>query len=85
MPFFPRHGVPITADSGWTANSTAGDKTAVVAAYTNGLDGTMISALNVVSPGLGTALNGGLVALEPVVKKVAALQTVLVASKIPNT
>jgi len=74
----------VTADTGWTANTTAGDKTAQLVAYTNGLNGTMVSALNVVSTGTGDALNTALATIALLVKKVAALETALVAGKIPN-
>lgn len=74
----------MTLDTGWTANSTAGNKTAILAAYTNGLDGTMVAALNVVSSGVGTALNTGLASVALLVQKVAAIETALVASKLPN-
>lgn len=74
----------MTLDTGWTANSTAGNKTAILAAYTNGLDGTMVAALNVVSSGAGTALNTGLASVALLVQKVAAIETALVAGKLPN-
>lgn len=74
----------VPVDTGWTANSTAGDKTAVLAAYTNGLDATMITALNVVSAGIGTALSAALDTIALLVKKTAALETALVANKRPN-
>lgn len=80
----PTLGVQMTADTGWTGNSTAGDKTAVLAAYTNGLNGTMVTALNLVSSGTGTALSTALDAVAILVKKVAALETVLVAGRLPN-
>lgn len=75
---------PIIADTGWTANSTAGDKTAILAAYANGIDGTITSLLNTAAAGSGTALAamGAVVAL--LVKKTAALETALVAGKRPN-
>lgn len=74
----------ITNDTGWTANNTAGDKTAALSSYTNGLNGTMVTALNVVSGGTGTALSFALDVIVILVKKVAALETVLAASKLPN-
>lgn len=74
----------IVADTGWTANSTVGDKTAVLAAYTNGIDATMVTALNVVSAGAGTALSAALDTIALLVKKTAALETALAASKRPN-
>jgi len=74
----------IVPDTGWSANSTAGDKTAVLAAYSNGVNGTMVTALNTVSSGAGTALSGGLDMVALLVKKCAALETALAAFKIPN-
>lgn len=74
----------MSADSGWIANNTAGDKTAVLSSYSNGLNGTMIAALNVVSTGTGTALSAAMDVLVIVVKKLAALETVLVAAKLPS-
>lgn len=50
----PSIGTQFSVDSGWTANSTVGDKTAALAAYSNGLNGTMVAALNVASTGTGT-------------------------------
>lgn len=71
-------------DTGWTANSTVGDKTAQLSSYSNGLNGTMVSALNVVSSGTGTALSAAMDIIVILVKKVAALETALVANKLPN-
>lgn len=75
---------PPVADTGWTANLTSGDKTAQLSSYTNGLNGTMVSALNVVSGGTGTALSAAMDVIVILVKKVAALETVLAANKRPN-
>lgn len=72
------------ADTGWTANGTAGDKTVAVQTYTNGITGTMVTALNVTSGGLGTALSALADQVAALTKKVAALETALVASKLPN-
>lgn len=74
----------MTVDSGWTANSTVGDKTATLASYSNGLNGTMVTALNVVSGGTGTAISAAFDVLVNVVKQLAATRTVLVAAKLPN-
>lgn len=74
----------IIADTGWTANGTAGDKTVAVQAYTNGITGTMVTALNVTSGGLGTALSALADQMVAVTKKLAAHETALVAGKIPN-
>ncbi len=75
--------IPV-ADTGWTANSTAGDKTVAVAAYTNGITGAMVTALNLTSSGLGTALSALGDQLAAVTKKLAAHETALVAGKLPN-
>lgn len=72
------------ADTGWTANSTAGDKTVAVAAYTNGISGTMVTALNVTSGGLGTALSALADQLAAVTKKLAAIETANAAGKFAN-
>lgn len=65
----------VTVDTGWNANADGGDKTAVIPSNAT-IDG-MQTALNLVSAGLGDLI----VALSD---KVKALETVLVASKIPN-
>lgn len=80
----PSIGTQFSVDSGWTANSTVGDKTAALAAYSNGINGTMVTALNVVSGGTGTALSAGFDVLVNVVKQVAAIRTALIVAKIPN-
>lgn len=80
----PSLGTQMSADTGWTANNTAGDKTAALSSYSNGLNGTMVTALNVVSGGTGTALSAAMDVLVIVVKKLAALETALVAAKLPN-
>lgn len=74
----------LPVDTGYTGNSTAGDKTAILAAYSNGLNGTMVSALNVVSSGTGTALSSALDTIALLVKKIAALETTLAAGKLPS-
>jgi hypothetical protein len=71
-------------DTGYTANTAAADKTAVLTTYANGVNGTMVSALNVVSAGTGTALSAGLDVVALLVKKVAALEATLAAGKFPN-
>jgi hypothetical protein len=73
-----------TVDSGWTANNTVGDKTAALSSYSNGLNATMITALNVVSGGTGTAIGAAFDVLVIVVKKLAAIETALSAGKLPN-
>lgn len=72
-------------DTGWTANASVGSKTTVVPNYTNGLNGTMVSALNVVSAGTGTALSSALDSVAALTSKVQALETALAAGKLPNT
>lgn len=74
----------MSADTGWTANNTTGDKTAALSSYSNGVNSTMIAALNVVSSGTGTAIGAAFDVLVVVVKKLAALETALVAAKLPN-
>lgn len=71
-------------DTGWTANSTAGDKTTALVTYSNGLSGTMVTALNVVSASTGTALSAAMDVIVNLVKKVAALETALASGKLPN-
>jgi hypothetical protein len=71
-------------DTGYTANTSAGDKTIVVTDYVNTLDGTMLAALNVVSSGAGTALSLALDTIVLLRKKVQALETSLAAGKFPN-
>lgn len=73
------------ADTGWTANAGAGDKTVALSNYANGLNGTMVSALNVVSSGTGTALSTAMDMIVNLTKKVQALETALAANKLPNT
>lgn len=80
----PSIGTQMSVDSGWTANSTVGDKSATLASYSNGINGTMVTALNLVSAGTGTALSAGFDVLVTVVKQLAAVRTALVAAKIPN-
>lgn len=80
----PSLGTQMTVDSGWTVNNTVGDKTAALSSYSNGINGTMVSALNVVSSGTGTALSAGFDVLVTVVKQIAAIRTALIAAKLPN-
>lgn len=80
----PTIGTPMSPDTGWTGNSGAGDKTVALTNYANGLNGTMVTALNVVSGGTGTALSAGFDALVLLNKKVQALETALAAAKLPN-
>lgn len=74
----------MSLDSGWTANDGAGDKTIALTDYANGLNGTMVTALNLTSSGTGTALSAGFDALVNLNKKVQALETALAAAKLPN-
>lgn len=73
-----------SADTGWTANSGVGDKTIAVPVYTAAITGTMVTALNVVSAGLGTALTNLESQLVAQNKKLLALETALAANKLPN-
>lgn len=81
----PTIGNNVTTDTGWTANSGAGDKTAIVPNYTSGITGTMVTALNVTSSGLGTVLGTIDSTLVSMAKKLQALETALAANKLPNT
>lgn len=74
----------VVADTGWTANGTSGDKTVAIQAYINGVTGTMVTALNVTSGGLGTALSALADQVAALTKKLAALETVLATAKLPN-
>lgn len=80
----PALGTQMAVDSGWTANSTEGDKSAVLASYSNGLNSTIISALNLAAANSGTVLSLALDVIVLLVKKVAAMETALVAGKLPN-
>lgn len=71
-------------DTGYTANASSGDKAAVITDYTNGLNGTMAAALNVVSAGTGTALSTALDTIVLLRKKVQALEATLAVGKFPN-
>lgn len=73
-----------TPDSGWTANSGVGDKTVALANYSNGINGTMVSALNVVSSGTGTALSALADMVVNLTKKVQAMETAAAANKLAN-
>lgn len=64
-----------TADTGWTANADAGDKTKVIG--TNASLAGMEAALNVVLAGFGTSF-------VAVAEKVKALEDALVNSLAPN-
>lgn len=80
----PTLGQQVSVDTGWTSNNTAGDKTAQLSSYSNGLNGTMVTALNVVSSGTGTALSAAMDVIVVLVKKLAALESALAANKLPN-
>lgn len=75
---------PVIRDTGWTANSSAGDKTSVVTDYVNGIDATMVTALNLVSANLGTNLSAACDVIVLLRKKVQALESALATSKLPN-
>lgn len=66
--------IPV-ADTGWTANADGGDKTAVIPS--NATLAAMTAALNVVLAGFGDAF-------VATADKVKAIETVLVAIKLPN-
>ena len=74
----------MTADTGWTANSYAGVKTASLVTYSLVINGTMSTALGVVSTGLGASLVTMDQTIQLLVQQVAALRTALVAAKLPN-
>lgn len=76
--------VAVSVDTGWTANSSGGDKTAVVTNYAAGISGAMITALNTVSAGLGTALSALDTQMVLNTKKIQALETALSTNKLPN-
>lgn len=80
----PSLGTQMSVDSGWAANNTVGDKTAALSSYSNGINGTMVTALNAVSLGTGTALSAALDVIVVLVKQVAAMRTALIAAKLPN-
>lgn len=71
-------------DTGFEANSSSGDKTAVITDYVNGVNETMITALNVVSAGTGTAVSAACDMIVLLRKKVQALEATLAAGKLPN-
>lgn len=66
----------IALDSGWTANSDAGDKTKVIGSSAS--LATIATALNLVTSGAGTQL-------QNIAEKVKALETALAARLLPNT
>lgn len=74
----------VSADTGWTANASAGDKTVAVTDYTPGLDGTMVAALNLVSSGAGDALSAEQTQVQLLTKKFQALETALANALRPN-
>ena len=77
--------IPLSVDTGWTANSGAGTKTTAVPNYAGGLiTGTMVTALNTISAALGTNLSTMDAQVKALTDKVAALETVLAANKLPN-
>lgn len=80
----PTLGTQMSYDSGWTANSTVGDKTAALSSYSNGINSTIITALNLAAANSGTAIGALGDIVVTLVKQVAAIRTALVAAKIPN-
>lgn len=81
----PSLGTQMTQDTGWTANTYAGVKNAVLVTYSQVITGTMSTALSVVSAGLGASLVTMDQTIQLLVQQVAALRTALVAAKLPNT
>lgn len=65
-------------------NNTVGDKTAALSSYSNGLNSTIITAMNLAAANSGTTISAALDVLVVVVKQLAAIRTALVAAKIPN-
>lgn len=65
----------IAADTGWTANADAGDKTKVIANASNIV--TIAAALDIAVSGAGTLLLN-------TAEKVKSLETALAAAKRPN-
>lgn len=84
MPEIDQPSRSLASGTGWVANSSSGDKSAVVIDYVNGIDGTMIAALNLVSGGLGTALSAAVDTIVLLRKKVQALESELAAGRLPN-
>lgn len=80
----PTIGVAMTMATGWMGNAGAGDKTVSLTNYSNGLNSTMVTALNVVSGGTGTALSAALDAIVLLNKKVQALESALASGNLPN-
>lgn len=82
---FPAIGTQMSVDTGWTANTYGGVKTAVLVTYSLVISGAMVTALNLTSSGLGTSLVTMDQTLQLLVQQVAALRTALIAAKLPNT
>lgn len=78
-------GTQLSIDTGWTANGTAGDKTAALSAYSNGINGTIVTALNLAAANSGTVISALADVVVILVKQVAALRTILISGKLPNT
>lgn len=75
----------ILLDTGWTAAESVGSKTDSVENYSGaGIDGTMTSALNLVSAGLGDALVQDEARIKELIHQCQAMQTALVAGLRPN-
>lgn len=72
-------------DSGWTANTYSGLKSAVLVTYSQVISGTMSTALNLTSAGLGASLVTMDQTIQLLVQQLAGLRTALVAGKLPNT
>lgn len=67
--------VPVTVDTGWTANADGGDKTKSIG--TSASIATIAGLLNALAAGSGTLL-------QNTAEKVKAIETALVALKLPN-
>lgn len=81
---FPTIGTQMSVDTGWTANTYGGVKTAVLVTYSLVISGAMVTALNLTSSGLGTSLVTMDQTLQLLVQQVAGLRTALIAAKLPN-
>lgn len=78
-------GLPITADSGWTAAAATPSKTVSLPTYTSGtITGTMITALNVTSAGLGTAIGTMDSQMAALTARLSQLEATLASQKLPN-
>lgn len=72
------------ADTGWTANASAGDKTVAVADYDSTTIDGMTAGLNLVLAGFGTAVAALADQVEALTKKFQALEAAGAANLLPN-